>query len=144
MIVFWAVSIVSKGYMDPSPVITVPHVSSLLTCSQRPTVTSGCFKWRSTGQSFSAAVAVLNFRCSLLVCVQYSVCMFPHNSYIAIANALLKLHIDAHIKMSMCTYAGVHNSQLDCMLGMSQAAHPLPRHQFRAGYATEYDMLSRL
>ena len=113
----------------------LPHVSSLLTCSQRPTVMSGCFK-RSPGQSFSVAVAVLNYSCSLLVCLQYSVCMFPHNSYIAITNSLLKLHIDAHIQMSMCTYAGVHNSQLHCILGMSQAAHPLPRHQFWAVYAT--------
>ena len=31
-------------------------------------------------------------------------------SYIAIINALSELHIDAHIKMSMCTLAGVYNS----------------------------------
>ena len=47
---------------------------------------------------------------------------------------LLKLHIDAHIIMSMCTYAAMQSSKLDYPLQMSQAAHCLPRHQTWAGY----------
>ena len=54
--------------------------------------------------------------------------MYLHSSYLA-TNALLKLYIDAHIKMSMCTYA-------DYTLEMNQATHSLPRHQIWAGSAT--------
>ena len=45
-------------------------------------------------------------------------------------NSLLKLHIDVHIKMSMCMHAGIHSSLLDYPLQMNQAAHcQLPRRQ---------------
>ena len=41
---------------------------------------------------------------SWFACKIHAVCMFLHNSYIAIRNALLN-HIDAHMKMSTSTYA---------------------------------------
>ena len=70
--------------------------------------------------------------------------MFLHNTggYITIIKLMhfLKLHIDAHIKMSMCMYAGVHSSYLDYPLQMNQAAYCLPRHQTWAGYASSTDV----
>ena len=38
----------------------------------------------------------------------------------------VKIHIDAHIKMSMCMYAGIHSSKLDYPLPMSRAATVCP------------------
>ena len=52
----------------------------------------------------------------------------------------LKLHIDAHMEISMCLYAVVYSSKLDYPLQMNQAAHCLPRHQTWAGYATSTDV----
>ena len=62
--------------------------------------------------------------------------MFLHSSYLTITNTLLKLHVDTHIKMNMCTYGGIHDSHVDFTLGMNPAAHSLPRHKIWAGYAT--------
>ena len=63
------------------------------------------YEWLFQEIQCSVAVGVHNYTvavASWFACKIQYVCF---NRYIAIRNALLKLLIDAHMKMSMCTYA---------------------------------------
>ena len=85
--------------MDESPYLTCQASSRSISVQLRVVVS------RNPVQSFSVAVGVHNYTVAVASWFAGKIQYVCFNSYIAIRNALLKLLIDAHMKMSMCTYA---------------------------------------